>query len=210
MKQREPNIQTDDTATTVARAAGGDACAQRALYELYYGRAFRLAYLILRDSCDAEETVQDTFVYLFRNLGRYDAERASFWTWLRLTLVCRCRNKRRRRELPSVSLEDLVASGKGLIDRKHGLDPAAVLEARGAQQAIWELLQRVSPAARDALVLRYYEGLPYAEIGEILGCTAEAARSRVAHGKVQLRRLLTQGERESVRGQHLARPVEVE
>jgi RNA polymerase sigma factor (sigma-70 family) len=52
------------------------------------------------------------------------------------------------------------------------------------------MLQQVSAGARDALVLRYYEGLPYAEIAEALGCSPEAARARVAHGKTQLRRLL--------------------
>ena len=184
---------------TILRAIDGDEAAQRALYEAHYAAAFRLAYLLLRDACDAEEVVQDAFVYLFRNLHRYDPGRGSFWAWLRVALVSRCRNKRRRRQLPLVSLESLEAADQAPPGPAPAGDPAHVLEMQGARRAMWEALQRVSPGARDALVLRYYEGLAYAEIASVLGCSAEAARARVAHGKTQLRRLLTAPEETGAR-----------
>jgi RNA polymerase sigma-70 factor, ECF subfamily len=74
------------------------------------------------------------------------------------------------------------------------------LELLGTRQVIWDALRRVSPGARDALILRYYEGLSYAEIAEVLGCSNDAARARVAHGKTQLRRLLVTSEEETARG----------
>jgi RNA polymerase sigma-70 factor (ECF subfamily) len=180
-----------DEAVTISRAVGGDEAAQRTLYEAHYTPAYRLAYLLLQDACDAEEVVQDAFVYVLRNLHRYDAERGSFWAWLRVTLVSRCRNKRRRRQLPSISLEVLDASERSPADPELANDPVGMLELRGAQRAMWGALQEVSSGARDALILRYYEGLPYAEISALLGCSPDAARARVAHGKVQLRHILT-------------------
>jgi len=182
---------TSSDTETIARAVEGDEVAQRALYEAHYGGAFRLAYLLLQDTCDAEEVVQDAFVYLFRDLRRYDPERGSFWAWLRVALVSRCRNKRRRRRLSLVSLEALDAAGQVPADPAPASDPADALELRGTRRAVWDALQRVSPGAREALVLRFYEGLPYGEIAAALGCSADAARARVAHGKVQLRRLLS-------------------
>jgi RNA polymerase sigma-70 factor (ECF subfamily) len=182
-------------ADTVARAVSGDEAAQRALYEVHHAAAFRLAYLLLQEACDAEEVVQDAFVYAFRNLQRYDAERGSFWSWLRVVLVSRCRNKRRRTQLPQVPLEKLDAAGHAIRSGAAG-DPAGILELQGTRRMVWEALRRVSPGARDALILRYYEDLPYAEIASLLGCSADAARARVAHGKVQLRRLLAVPERE--------------
>jgi len=182
---------TSSDTETIARAIEGDEAAQRALYEAHYAGAFRLAYLLLQDACDAEEVVQDAFVYLFRDLRRYDPERGSFWAWLRVALVSRCRNKRRRRRLSLVSLEVLDAAGQVPADPAPASDPADALELRGTRRAVWEALQRVSSGAREALVLRFYEGLPYAEIAAALGCSAEAARARVAHGKMQLRRLLS-------------------
>jgi len=177
----------------VARALAGDEGAQRALYETHYVAAFRLACLLLQDTCDAEEAVQDAFVYVLRNLHRYDSDRGSFWAWLRVVLVSRCHNRRRRRQVHLVSLEGLEVVAQPSSDPQTS-DPASVLEKLGARRVVWEALQRISPASRDALVLRYYEGLPYAEIAEILDCSHDAARARVAYGKVQLRRLLVASE----------------
>jgi len=196
-------------AETIARAVGGEEAAQRALYETHHAAAFRLAYLLLRDPCDAEEVVQDAFVYVLRNLRRYDPDRGSFWAWLRVVLVSRCRNKRRRRRLQLVSLEVLEAAGQAPADPEPASDPADVLERLGARRVVWEALQRVSPGARDALILRYYEGLSYAEIAATLDCSPDAARARVAHGKVQLRRLLAAPEGEVAREEGAVRTAKV-
>jgi RNA polymerase sigma-70 factor (ECF subfamily) len=193
-------------AKTIACAVAGNEAAQKALYEAHHAAAFRLAYLLLQDTCDAEEVVQDAFVYVFRNLRHYDSERGSFWTWLRVVLVSRCRNKRRRKQLATVSLETLAATGQTPADPKPTHDPAGVLELRGTQQAMWEMLQQVSAGARDALVLRYYEELSYSEIAELLGCSLDAARARVAHGKV---RLLAEADEGTAREAGVVRPVGV-
>jgi RNA polymerase sigma-70 factor (ECF subfamily) len=180
---------------TITQAVAGDEGAQRALYETYHARAFRLAFLFLHDARDAEEVVQDAFVYVFRNIQRYDAQRGTFWAWLRVTVVSRCRNKRRRKRLPQISLEKMTSVGRPLPDDRAAHDPEWVAENRGARREVREALERVSPGAREALILRYYEELPYAEIADVLGCSAEAARARVAHGKVQLRHLLAGADR---------------
>jgi RNA polymerase sigma-70 factor (ECF subfamily) len=153
--------------------------------------------------------VQDGFVYIFRNLHRYDPARGSFWTWLRVALVSRCRNKRRRKQLSTVSLETLAATGQVPPDPELANDPAGALELRGAQRAMWEALQQISAGARDALVLRYYEGLPYSEIAELLGCSPDAARARVAHGKAQLKRLLTESKQGVAREPGVVQQVEI-
>jgi RNA polymerase sigma-70 factor (ECF subfamily) len=181
----------------IERALTGDEAAMRALYEAHYAAAFRLACLLLQNTHDAEEVVQDAFVYALRHLRRYDPERAKFQTWLRVILVSRCRNKRRRRRLTVVSLDALAEVGRAPAAAREAYDPAEILALRGTQRALWDALQSVSPGARDALVLRFYEGLPYKEIATLLDCSAAAARARVAHGKKQLRRLLEEAEAET-------------
>ena len=102
-----------------------------------------------------------------------------------------------------------MAVGDALAETKEASDPARALERLDVRRRVWEALQEVSEGARDALVLRYYEGLPYADVAEILGCSSEAARSRVVHGKAQLRDLLTAREERSVPEGRAARPAEV-
>ena len=178
----------------IAHAAQGDEAAQRVLFETYWARAFRLAYLLLNDAGDAEEVAQDAFVYAFRNLHRFDDTRGSLWAWLRVILVSRSRNRRRRRQLLTVSLDSLDAIGQPAVDSRPAHNPTSWTEELGARRAIWEALQQVSPGAREALILRYYEELPYEQIGSLLGCSADAARARVAYGKTQLRRILQTAE----------------
>ena len=194
---------------TIKRAVRGDEDAQHRLYEAYHGAAFRLAYLLLQDTYDAEEVVQDSFAYVLHNIGRYDAERGSFWAWLRVTLVSRCRNKRRRKELAQLSLDSLEAAGRGVADSRSRTDPVAMLETADMRRAVWEALRAVSPAAREALILRFYADLPYKDIADALGCSPEAARARVANGKVQLRRMLAELAGEVLPGAAIARPGEV-
>jgi len=182
---------SETEAFAITRAIEGDEASLRRLHDAYFAAAFRLACLLLGDTHDAEEVVQDAFVYAFRNLARYDAEKGSFWTWLRVVVISRCRNKRRRKWLPRLSLDVINETGLMIVDPKPTSDPARVLERSETRRAIWDALQRVSPGAREALVLRYFEGLSYKEMTEALGCSADAARSRVVHGKVQLRRFLT-------------------
>ncbi len=57
----------------------------------------------------------------------------------------------------------------------------------------WELeeLRRVSPKARAVLYLRVIEGWPYADIGDVLGCSQISARVAASRGKRQLEALLT-------------------
>jgi RNA polymerase sigma-70 factor (ECF subfamily) len=195
-------------AEALARALRGDEAGQRQIYQAYHAAAYRLAHLLLRDGMDAEEVVQDAFVYAFRHLDRYDPGRAAFWTWLRVILVSRCRNKRRGKRLSRVSLDVLNAVGRMPADAGPTNDPGLAVERFDTRREVYRALQQVSPGARDALVLRYYEGMPYAEMAEILGCSSDAARSRVAHGKSQLRRLLLAGKGSSATEHRAVRPAE--
>jgi RNA polymerase sigma-70 factor (ECF subfamily) len=194
-----------DEAGLISQAAQGDAAAQEALYEAYFARAYRLAYLLLQNTGDAEEVVQDTFVYLFAHLERYDVRRGSFWAWLRVTLVSRCRNRFRRKEPDARSLDVVEAQGELRSSGGGDRDPAVVVARRDSRREIRDALDQVSPGARDALVLRYYEELTYSEISEILGCSVEAARARVVHGKVQLRRILSDRAEAPVRAKPVGR-----
>ena len=58
----------------------------------------------------------------------------------------------------------------------------------------WQVdeLMRLGPKARGVLYLHVVEGLPYDEIGRLLGCTAVSARKTASRAKRRLRRLLAE------------------
>lgn len=51
-------------------------------------------------------------------------------------------------------------------------------------------LENLSEPLREALMLKYFEGLTSAEAGEVLGCSAEAVRARICRAKSLLARRL--------------------
>jgi DNA-directed RNA polymerase specialized sigma24 family protein len=95
----------------VERCQAGDQTAYAALYHGYAAGLYRLAYSILLDVQDAEDVLQEVFIYAFRSLHKYDPARGAFHTWLYTITVSRCRNMRRRKVLPTVDLGHLLSIG---------------------------------------------------------------------------------------------------
>lgn len=181
----------DDSLDLIALCLRGDEAAHAVLYRVYAGDVYRLVYGMLGHREDAEEVVQDAFVYAMRNLARYQPERASFRTWLFTIATSRTRNKRRRRWLPTISLRQLLQIGLELrAPDEPDRPPESLLEDQGERERVRVALSRLSPKLREAAVLRYYEGLTYKEIGQILDIPRKTAESRVRLAHKALRSLM--------------------
>ncbi len=176
----------------IQRCLAGEEQAYLAVYNLYGTMIYRLCLSILGHQQDAEEVLQDTFEYAFRKLARYDARRAGFKTWLYQIAISRCRNKRRRKWLPTLSLGQL--RDQELPDRQSTLpDDAASLSEQ--QAVVWQAIGQLSIKLREVAVLRYYEELTYAEIGDILSIPAKTAESRMRLAHKQLKKMLLNDQR---------------
>src|SRR5919199_4413838 len=81
----------------VQRARQGDAFAFELLVKRYDRRLYRVARSILRDSSEAEDVVQETFVRAFTHLTDLRSD-ASFSTWLTRIAVNEALRRRRRRQ----------------------------------------------------------------------------------------------------------------
>ncbi|MFW6068992.1 MAG: RNA polymerase sigma factor [Chloroflexota bacterium] len=181
----------DGDSALIDRCRRGDEAAFSALYHQYAAYIYRLTYSYLQHKEDAEEVLQDTFEYAFRRIHRYDARKASFKTWIYQIAVSRCRNKRRRKWLPTFSLAHVRE--RDTEDREAVL-PDEMLALNARQQEIWKALNELSSKLRETAVLRYYEGLSYPEIGEILGIPAKTAQSRMRLAHKALKELLSNQE----------------
>jgi RNA polymerase sigma-70 factor (ECF subfamily) len=175
----------------IQRCAAGDQAAAHSLHDEYSPALFRLAYLLLQNTQDAQEATQDAFVYAFNHLGRFDPARGSLGAWLKVILVSRCRDLRRRR-WRWLSLQSLLEGSHDVPDEQTAHHPEQWLEQTAAQRTVWEALQRLPHKSREALILRYYGELPYNEMAQALGCSVNTAKSRVVYGLARLAELLDQ------------------
>jgi RNA polymerase sigma-70 factor (ECF subfamily) len=166
-------------ADLVARVLGGHVDAFAALVERYHGDCHRFARHLLGNEHDAEDATQETFVRAYTGLGRYD-ERHTFRAWLYRILVNQCRTLGRQR---------------GRRDRRFVQDPAALGQAAAPsgdgheelRQALAAALADLEPRLKEAFLLKYGEGLEYAEMSRITGAGISALKMRVKRAADRVR-----------------------
>lgn len=161
----------------IRRAQEGDERAACQLFDLYQLRTYRLALGLLGVSDDAEEVAQDALTYALLNIRRYRPELSSFSTWLHTITVSRARDKRRRKTLPSISMAQWLSMGNQIPDHTPG--PEAAIMRHETEGGLNRAMSQLSPKLRQAVVLRYYSDCTYKEMGEIMGCSLNTARSRL-------------------------------
>lgn len=142
----------------------------------------RFAYLVTRHPEDARDAVQDALIGLW---PRFDdvRSRGSVDAYVHRSIVNASvsRWRRGRRMVAVEAPEDLPqAHVAGFEDE--------VLDAEVA----WGLLETLGADQRAAVVLRYWSGLSFAEIAEVLGCAETTARSHVHRALTKLRTQLAE------------------
>jgi RNA polymerase sigma-70 factor (ECF subfamily) len=173
--------------TLLARVAGGDPDALSELYERYRTVTYSVALRITTDPSAAEDVVQEAFLGVWRNAGRYASARGSVRTWILAIVHHRAIDSLRRRrpisELPesdapppsTLVLPDIWPEVAGRLDR----------------DAISAALATLSPIQREALELAYYGGLTQQEIAARTGAPLGTVKSRVRLGLLAMRAALT-------------------
>ncbi len=162
----------------ITRCLNDDQAAYAVFYNTVAPGLYRLAYSILLDPQDAEDVVQEVMVYVFRNLHRYEPSRGALRTWLYTITVSRCRNARRRHWLPTTALAHLLNLGlEPAVPDDH--TPEAAVARMGVREALEKALASLSPRLREAIALRYGQGLTYREMADVLDCPPKTAESRV-------------------------------
>jgi RNA polymerase sigma-70 factor (sigma-E family) len=141
----------------------------------------RFAYLLTRDHARAEEAVQDALVAAYsrwtRICGDQDPE-----AYIRRSIVNADISRWRRflrREMPTADPAE-TSSAASLSGPDHA-------EAQAEQDAVWTLCATLPTKQRAAVVLRYYEDLPDADIAMILDCSPATVRSQIHRALASLR-----------------------
>lgn len=182
----------------MARSARGDTEAFAELFARKQARVFRIAYQILGDSGAAEDVVQEAFLALWQNAGKFRA-RFGLEGWLtRIAThkaIDRYRTERRHPDpVGEGGAEEGGGAPAGRLERLEALGSAsdASLRARWREvQALWNELADTLPAQqRAAFVLREIEGLDARETAAALECSTSAVRTHLSLARRKLRDLV--------------------
>jgi len=161
----------------------------------YAPRVYNLARRMLGNDADAEDVTQDVLLQVVRKLDTFRGE-AAFPTWLhRVTVNAALAHRRKRAgrmaHQSSEPLDAVLEDGQG-HGPPSGLKPWSVSPDKPVLDAeTHEMIERAIgelPATyRDVYVLADVEGLPNADIGDMLGLSVAAVKSRLHRARLNMR-----------------------
>jgi RNA polymerase sigma-70 factor, ECF subfamily len=127
-----------------------------------------------------EELFQEVFLAVWRKRHQYAYPRP-FKPWLYAIALNKCREAFRARPPHTLPLNSAEVAAPAA--------PDAVIAAETAEM-VSRAVSALSPRQRAVVVLRIWEGLPYARIAEIVDTTEATVRSHMHHGLAALRKYL--------------------
>ncbi len=162
------------------RLRAGDRSALGEIYERYKSRLYGYCFRLLRDSADAQDAVQETFVKLSLGIGLLSQD-AAFRTWIYRVARNESLMILRKRQRLSTTDPDT------LFDERTPQDD---VERHDAVTAVHGALARLGLEYREALVLREFDGMSYAEIATLTDSSLEAVKARIFRARRALAREL--------------------
>ncbi len=142
---------------------------------------------MVRDSEEARDLVQITFLRLWESRERYDS-RFSPNTWIyRIATnlaIDHLRTRSSRERVAEPLRFELLRGGDS------SPPDLSKLELREVERILSELAERLTPRQRACFLLREVEGLTTAEVAEVLGCDESTVRNHLFHARRELQQQL--------------------
>ena len=179
-----PNVLSDETSESdwqlLSRTAAGEEEAFRQLVERHQDRLVGLCQRLLGDREEALDAAQEVFLKTYGKAGSLQPK-GELFTWMYRVATNHCLNRIRRRKLAQfLSLTpDPGAEAASLEPVDDAPDALATLESRRRWRQTLEAIGALPESQRVVLILARFEGLPYRQIGEILGISEGAVESRL-------------------------------
>lgn len=133
---------------------------------------------------EVEDLAQQTFITAYENLGNFNGS-SKFSSWLCQIALNKARDHRRywqRRQGDIDAMDANLASG--------GQDPEAQCAVQQIDLQLQAALAKLKDTDREVVVLKYIHGYDYETVGQMLGCTAQAAKVRSVRARDALKEIL--------------------
>ncbi len=154
--------------------------AQEQLYKRFYQALMALCVRYTKGLDDAKLVLNDGFLKVFKNLGQYDASKASLYTWMRKIIINTAIDFLRRRE--AVHVPDMSITG-GM--EEPGIDNAAIQKMNGEE--LLAIIRQLPPATQLVFNLYAIDGFNHREIGELLQIGEATSRWHLSEARRQLK-----------------------
>lgn len=160
----------------LGRCRAGDDGAWRQLYEENFGFVYRVARRLGTPTDEIDDVVQEVFIVVHQNLGRFDGGRLTTWMYRICANVATDRHRRRRVRRAFQRLKVWIGSVMDDSPESHACRTSA-------ERSVEQVFERMSPRKREVLAMFELEHLGVEEIAERLGCSPGTVKSRLHHAR---------------------------
>lgn len=170
----------------------GDQACLLEIVTRYSEKVHNLAMRISRNQEDAEEILQDVFMTVFRKVDKFEGKSA-FSSWLyRITVNTAFMKLRKRKQTAAISLEDITPNVKEswVSERREENDANFMASRHELREQLEAAINKLPEEYRVIFILRDVDGLSNQEVGEVLGITVPAVKSRLHRSRLLLRKKL--------------------
>jgi RNA polymerase sigma-70 factor (ECF subfamily) len=172
-----------------------DRAALGRFYELFFDRIYGYVRRMLGEDHLAEDVTQEVFVHIQRSIQSYDPSRElGPWVFTIATNKVRdhWRSRRHHQSLRETSFDgpDTDEPGRRIEPADGRRGPLLELEGAEMRAALDAAIDALPAGMRETLVLRWFEELPFEEIGRIIDRNETAARKRYSRALEELRNAL--------------------
>lgn len=165
----------------------GDFSPAGEVFDRYSARIYNFTFRFLRSPEAAEDATQEVFVKMLRHAQQFHGD-AKLSTWLFSIAANHCRDYLRKADNKTKESEET------LIHLPSGdSSPEDELEKKQDERRVQKALELLTPEQREAILLSRYQGLSYAEIAQIAGCSEGAVKTRVFRAMETLKKALAEG-----------------
>ncbi len=162
----------------IERCRANDRKAQMQLYNKYCDAMYYVALRFLKDSFEAEEAMQESFIKAFARLHQFTGD-VTFGAWLKRIVINKSIDMLKAKKLNMVAINEQVMA---TVDDQEDWSVADSVTVQEIKDAIEKLPEKY----RYAVMLFLIEGYDHNEISEILDITPVSSRTLVHRGKKKL------------------------
>jgi RNA polymerase sigma-70 factor, ECF subfamily len=190
----QPRSFSDDAAL-IERIRAGETDAFLELIQPYGKSVYLLAYSVLKNQADAEDTAQETILKAFKYLHQLTAiEKFKSWLLQIAMNEARIRRRKNRGHLYESIDEGLETEESDDFMPRQFADwreiPSEVLERKEVREQLNKALYDLPDKYREIFLLRDVQRLDEEEAAEVLGISKAAAKARLHRARLQLREKL--------------------
>jgi len=173
----------------IARCALGDRAAFERLYALTSAKLFGICLRILPTRPEAEDAVQEVYVKVWKNAGRYRAGTYSPMTWLITIARNHAIDRLRARRAQAAGQGAGIDEAEALPDAAPG--PEALAVASSERARLVGCLDELPKDRADAVRLAYLHGETYADLAVRFDVPLNTMRTWLRRSLLKLRECLT-------------------